>query len=219
MICMRFRDRREAGKRLAEELKDVAGEAVVVAGLPRGGVPVAFEVAERLRAPLDVLLVRKLGLPSEPELAAGAIGEGGIRILDQHVGSLHRPGAALELVEERERRELERQGRLFRAGHDPLPLAGRIVIVVDDGIATGSTARAACGVARARGAGSIVLAAPVAPRSALTELAGVADRVVVSETPADFFAIGDFYEDFGQTTDEEVIALLEEARRRGPGRP
>jgi putative phosphoribosyl transferase len=197
---------------LADRLEHFRGEDVVVLGLPRGGVPVAFEVARALGAPLDVIVVRKLGLPFQPELAMGAIGEGGVRIVDRALVRLARVSdEELAAVEASERAELDRRARRFRGHRAPAPLAGRTVIVVDDGVATGSTARAACQVARARGAARVVLAVPVAPPDSITELSAVADEVVCLETHALFLAIGRFYADFSQTPDEEVLDLLERA--------
>jgi putative phosphoribosyl transferase len=175
---------------------------------------VAFEVAHALGAPLDVILVRKLGVPSQPELGMGAIGEGGIRVVNADVVQVAGVSTAdLDDVEASERRELDRRATLYRGNRPPTSVAGRTAVVVDDGIATGSTARAACQVARAMGARRVILATPVAPRSTVQELASVADEVVCVEMPAHFFAIGQFYDDFSQTTDEEVVTLL--ARGRG----
>jgi putative phosphoribosyl transferase len=211
-----FRNRREAGRALAAALDDLRGAPdVLVVGLPRGGVPVADEVAVGLSAPLDVIVVRKLGLPVQPELAMGAIGEGGVRVINQDVVALARisPGA-IDTVERRERAELERRAERFRAGGRRHPLAGRTVVIVDDGIATGSTARAACQVAGAAGARRIVLAVPVAPGDWVARLEDVADELVAVETPAGFSAVGQFYVDFSATTDEEVVEILERAARR-----
>jgi putative phosphoribosyl transferase len=213
---MAFADRVDAGRRLAAALGHLAGGDVVVLGLPRGGVPVAAEVAAALRAPLDVILVRKLGVPWQPELAMGAIGEGGARVVDDMV--VRAAGVdedALRRVEQREREELERRARRYRPDGRGLDLAGRTVVVVDDGIATGSTARAACEVVRALGAGRVVLATPVAPPDWRARLADVADELVAVEEPSPFHAIGQFYDDFTQTSDEVVIDLL--ARRGAPG--
>lgn len=211
---MRFVDRVDAGQRLAVRLGYLRGQDLVVLGLPRGGVPVALEVAEALDAPLDVILVRKLGVPFQPELAMGAIGEGGVRVLNAEVLRLADVSAAeLAAVERRERAELERRALRFRGGQPPVPLGGRTVIIVDDGIATGSTAKAACEVARAQGAARIVLATAVAPPDWTARLAGAADEFVCVATPDPFFGVGQFYRDFSQTTDDEVIRCLDRARQ------
>ncbi len=208
-----FEDRFDAGRQLAARLDVLRGEETVVLGLPRGGVPVAFEVARALGAPLDVIIVRKLGVPFQPELGMGAIGEGNVRVLDEEV--IQRAGvteAEVAAVEARERTELERRARRFRDDHPAVPLLGRTAVVVDDGIATGSTARAACQVARAQGAAKVVLAVPVAPRGWESRIGSDADELISLATPEPFFAIGQFYDDFSQTTDEEVIECLERAR-------
>jgi putative phosphoribosyl transferase len=206
-------DRADAGRRLAERLGPLRGEDLVVLGLPRGGVPVAAEVARALGAPLDVIVVRKVGVPSQPELAMGALGEDGVRVVNEDVVRVARVGEAQwRMAEDHERSELERRVRRFRQGRPRVPLAGRTVAVVDDGIATGSTAQAACQVARASGAACVVLAVPVAPSRSIPELHAVADDVVVVEAPEDFHAVGQWYEDFSQTTDDEVAALLDQAR-------
>jgi len=204
-----FADRAQAGRRLASCLQHLRGQPVVVLGLPRGGVPVAFEVAAALGAPLDVIVVRKLGLPSQPELAMGAIGEDGVRVVDRDL--MRRAGVSereLEVVEARERAELERRALRFRGDRARVPLTGRVAVVVDDGIATGATARAACQVAREHGAARVVLAVPVAPLGWSERMAGAADEYVAAETPKDFFAVGQFYDDFSQTTYDEVVACL-----------
>ncbi|SFY51505.1 phosphoribosyltransferase family protein [Streptomyces sp. F-1] len=210
---MRFANRLEAGRRLGRRLEYLRGQDVVVLGLPRGGVPVAAAVAEALDAPLDVCLVRKLGVPYQPELAMGAIGEDGVRVLNPDV--LRVTGVSdeeLARVEERERRALaERAGR-YRGEGTLASVAGRTAVVVDDGVATGSTARVACRVARARGAARIVLAVPVAPRDFARRLGGDADELVCLETPWDFAAVGQFYDDFAQTEDDEVTACLRRHR-------
>lgn len=209
---MLFADRGDAGRRLAPKLAHLRGEALVVLGLPRGGVPVALEVARALGAPLDVIVVRKLGVPFQPELGMGAIGEGGVRVLNGEV--VQAAGVSAEeiaAVEARERAELERRVRRLRGGRPRQPLAGRVAVVVDDGIATGSTARAACQVARAQGAARIVLAVPVAPPGWEERIGADADELVCVATPGMFFAIGQFYDDFLQTTDEEVISCLQRA--------
>ncbi len=211
-----FEDRFDAGRQLAARLDVLRGEETVVLGLPRGGVPVAFEVARALGAPLDVIIVRKLGVPFQPELGMGAIGEGNVRVLDEEV--IQRAGvteAEVAAVEARERTELERRARRFRDDHPAVPLLGRTAVVVDDGIATGSTARAACQVARAQGAAKVVLAVPVAPRGWESRVGSDADELISLATPEPFFAIGQFYDDFSQTTDEEVIECLERARAGG----
>jgi putative phosphoribosyl transferase len=210
---MRFRDRSDAGRQLASRLLPLRGEDAVVLGLPRGGVAVAAEVARALGAPLDVILVRKLGVPVQPELGMGAIGEGDARVINTDV--VRYAGVSetdITAVERRERSELERRIKRFRGDAPREPLAGRIAVLVDDGIATGSTARAACQVARAQGAARVVLAVPVAPSSAEAALAGDADELVCLEKPQRFLAIGEWYEDFSQTRDEEVVSLLRAAR-------
>lgn len=214
---MVFIDRADAGRRLAVRLQHLRGDSVVVLGLPRGGVPVAYEVAKALDAPLDVIVVRKLGVPFQPELGMGAIGEDGVRIINDEVIRL--AGVSdreLAEVEARERAELERRAQRFRGDRPPAALEGRTVVVVDDGIATGSTARAACQVARARGAAHVVLAVPVAPADWEVQLGVDADDFVCLDTPELFFAVGQFYADFSQTSDEEVIACLERATHRTP---
>jgi len=212
---MRFHDRSDAGRQLASRLLPLRGEDVVVLGLPRGGVAVAAEVARALSAPLDVILVRKLGVPVQPELGMGAIGEGDARVINADVVRYAGVSEAeITAVERRERFELERRIKRFRGDTPREPLAGRIAVLVDDGIATGSTARAACQVARAQGAARVVLAVPVAPPSSEAALAGDADELVCLETPHRFLAIGEWYEDFSQTRDEEVVSLLRAARAR-----
>ena len=212
---MPFVDRADAGRRLAKRLRHLRGEDAVVVGLPRGGVPVALHVALALEAPLDVIVVRKLGLPFHRELAMGAIGEGGVRILNEEVvGAAGVSAAHIADVEQRERAELDRRVRRFRQGRPPAAVAGRTVVVVDDGIATGSTARAACQVARAQGAAKVVLAVPVAPPGWTHRIGDAADECVALETPPGFAAIGQFYADFSETSDDEVVACLELAARR-----
>jgi putative phosphoribosyl transferase len=212
---MAFKNREDAGRRLAKRLAAWHDEDVVVLGLPRGGVPVAYEVALALGAPLDVIIVRKLGVPVQPELGMGALGEDGVRVLNSDVIELARIGEhELEAVEHRERAEVTRRSQQFRGDRPRILLEGRVVVIIDDGIATGSTARAACAVARAHGARRVVLATPVAPPSAAQELRSAADEVVVLETPQHFFAIGEWYDDFSQTPDREVTDLLERAAGR-----
>ena len=206
---MPYRDRVDAGQRLARALLTLRNEHPVVLGLPRGGVPVAAEVAQALGAPLDVIVVRKLGLPGHSELAMGAIGEGGVRIVNDDVVRAARVDAAtLAGVEQTERTELERRARRFRGDREPLPLVGRTAVIVDDGIATGSTARAACQVARALGAARVVLAVPVGAASAVRQLRADADDVLCLKTPPGFRAVGEWYDDFQPTPDDDVSALL-----------
>jgi putative phosphoribosyl transferase len=211
-MAMGFRDRADAGRRLAEELADLKGKDVVILGLPRGGVPVAFEVAQALDAPLDIIVVRKLGLPYQPELAMGAIGEGGVRVVNEAVVEMTRVDEQeFAAVERRERAQLERRAEEFRRGRERAPLEGRVAVVVDDGLATGSTARAACEVARASGAARVLLAVPVAPRASVSELAAVADEVVCLEMPEPFYAVGQWYRDFSAVSDRDVTTLLHRA--------
>jgi putative phosphoribosyl transferase len=218
---MQFPDRADAGRRLAAALAVLRDERPVVLALPRGGVPVAYEVALALDAPLDVILVRKLGVPWQPELAMGAIGEGSVRVLNDDVLRTARVSERdIAAVEAREREELDRRVRTFRGGRAMTPVEGRTVIVVDDGIATGSTAYAALQVVRAAGARRVVLAAPVAPPSTVQWFldVGAADDVVVVEQPARMWAIGAWYENFSQTTDAEVVELLDRAAQAGDSR-
>lgn len=210
-----FANRADAGRRLARRLAEVPIEQPVVLGLPRGGVPVAYEIADALGAPLDVIVVRKLGVPFQPELAMGAIGEGDVRIVNNEVVRAAGVRASdFASVEARERDELVRRASRFRGRRDRVALAGRTALIVDDGIATGSTVRAACEVARAQGAARVIVAAPIAPPGTVASLHTVADDVIVLESPASFAAIGQFYNDFTQTTDEEVVRLLDEASAR-----
>jgi putative phosphoribosyl transferase len=205
-----FRDRAEAGRILARGLAEYAGrEDVLVLGLPRGGVLVAAEVARVLGAPLDVLVVRKLGAPGQEELAIGAIGEGGVRVLNERlVQDLGLSREVIERIAADEERELKRRVAAYRGGHAALEVDGKTVIVVDDGVATGATMRAGAQTLRALGAARIIAAAPVGAADSVAALEEDADEVVVLETPAWFSAVGQWYEDFGQTTDEEVRALL-----------
>ncbi|MFV6029414.1 phosphoribosyltransferase family protein [Streptomyces sp. NPDC056264] len=210
---MFFSDRTDAGRQLAARLGHLKGHDVVVLGLPRGGVPVAAEVADALDAPLDICLVRKLGVPQQPELAMGALGEGGVRVVNERV--LHEAGVGardLAAVEEREHAVLDQRARRYRGSRPSVPLEGRTVLVVDDGLATGATALAACRVVRARGAARIVLAVPVAPRGWTARLGGEADETVSVHAPEVFSAIGQFYRDFTQTPDAEVVACLDRIR-------
>lgn len=209
-----FADRTDAGRRLASAVRAVApGPDAVVLGLPRGGVLVAAAVAAALAAPLDVLVVRKLGAPGQPELAVGAIGEDGVLLVDVPTAdAVGVDAATLAAVETRERTELLRRTAALRAVRPAVPLTGRTAIVVDDGLATGSTARAACRVARARGAARIVLAVPVAPAATVAAFDD-ADQVVCLATPRPFGAVGVHYRDFTQTSEAEVLAVLDAANR------
>ena len=205
----RFADRADAGRRLARALDRYRDQDVLVLGLPRGGVPVAYQVASVLAAPLDVLVVRKLGVPYQPELAFGAIGEGGVEVLNdavlRHTGLSPNDIAAVETEQRAERR---RRVDRYRSGHPGRDPRGRTVLIVDDGFATGATARAAALVARARGAGTVVLAAPIGAADTIAGLRDVADEVVCLVVPRDFTAVGQGYGDFAQTSDDEVCALL-----------
>ncbi|MGW4378317.1 phosphoribosyltransferase family protein [Kitasatospora sp. NPDC004531] len=211
---MYFTDRTDAGRRLAAALAKTPETDPVVVALPRGGVPVAVEVAAALGAPLDVCVIRKVGVPGQPEVAMGAVGEDGARVVNQTV--VDAAGVTPEqfaAVEAHERAELARRAAAYREGRTPEPLAGRTVLVVDDGVATGSTALAACRLVRARGAARVVLAVPVAPDDWTSRLAGAADAFVAVHTPASFFAVGEFYRDFRQVEDAEVLDALERAGR------
>jgi predicted phosphoribosyltransferase len=201
-----FADRHDAGRRLAAALGHLAQEDPVVVGLPRGGVVVAAEVADALGAPLDVIVVRKLGAPGRPEFAIGALGEGGVRVLTPLAAEVSPD--VLERIVAAEEAELDRRAAVYRAGRDPVPLTGRTVVIVDDGVATGATAGAACRVAKALGARRIVLAVPVAPRGWERTIGDAADEYVAVETPRAMWAVGRFYDDFGQTSDDEVVAAL-----------
>jgi putative phosphoribosyl transferase len=208
---VRFLDRRDAGRQLAPQLEEyVTDPSVLVLGLPRGGVPVAYEVALALRAPLDVFVVRKLGVLGHRELAMGAIASGGLRVINLDViEALGILPAEVESVAASELLELERQQRIYR-GITPIPeLSGRTIIVVDDGLATGSTMRAAVGALRQSNAGRIIVAVPVAAAETLRKLREEADGVVCLTSPPDFHAVSNWYEDFSQTSDEEVRKLLE----------
>lgn len=208
-----FRDRREAGRMLGDLVRlSVADVGALVLGLPRGGVPVAFEVARALRVELDIFLVRKIGMPGEEELALGAIASGGIRVLNQDlVRYLRVPAEAIEEIAGREQTELERRERAFRGGRPPISVTGRAVVLVDDGLATGASMQAAIRAVRPLGAKSVVVAVPVAARSTCREFRSRADLVICAATPDPFGSVGAWYEDFSQTTDEEVHSLLREA--------
>ena len=214
----RFRDRRDAGRALAASLGRFAHRPDVrVLGLPRGGVPVAYEVARALGAPLDVLLVRKLGVPGHEELAMGAIATGGAQVIDGEIVRACGVGRSeLEAIVRRVREEGSRREALFRPRRGPPDVRGKTVLVVDDGLATGSTMRAAVQALRQLGAGSVVAAAPVSSEEACALLRAEADEVACGMTPPTFLSVGGFYEDFGQTSDDEVLAYLELARRTLP---
>lgn len=210
-----FADRREAGRELASHLDRYRDRHdVVVLGLPRGGVPVAFEVAAALDAPLDVFVVRKLGMPGHPEFAIGAIASGGIRVLSEDVvRSYAVPDSVVEMITRDELVELERREREYRHGRPIANLRGAVAILVDDGLATGSTMRAAVQAVRGHNPARVVVAAPVGSLDACSQLAGVADETVCARTPPDFSAVGQWFRDFSQTSDDEVRDLL---RRRPP---
>lgn len=208
-----FLDRADAGRRLAEALSGRFTGALVVLGIPRGGVIVAAAVARALRAPLDVVVPRKIGAPRNPELAIGAIAPG-VQVWDHHL--IRRLGVPAEYLRgevQKQEAEIERRSTSYRAGHEPVALAGKEVVIVDDGIATGATAVAAVRWTRLHGAERVVLAVPVAPPDAVERLGKEADEVVVLETPWDFRAVGEWYETFGQTTDEEVVRAMADAAR------
>jgi putative phosphoribosyl transferase len=213
-----FFDRTEAGQFLAENLSAYADrEDVIVLALPRGGVPVAAEVAKRLNAPLDVFVVRKLGLPGHPELAMGAIATGGVRVFNgEVVNALRIPDEVIDAVSADELIELQRREKAYRAGRPPLDVEGKTVIVVDDGIATGSTMLAAVSALRQLNATRIVVAAPVIAASAHREMQRATDEVTTVMIPERFYAVGQWYEDFSQTTDEEVRDLLAQAAHVHP---
>jgi predicted phosphoribosyltransferase len=206
-----FRDRHEAGQRLAARLVQYRNRPdVLVMAIPRGGVPVAYEVAAALAAPLDVVVVRKLGLPAQPELAMGAIASGGVRVLNPDVvQALRIPDRIIDSVAAQETAELERRERTYRGTSPCVDPSGLTVILVDDGLATGSSMRAAIAGLRVRRAASVVVAVPVGPRSTCREIASLADVFVCPYQPASFEAVGQWYKDFAQTTDEEVRQLLE----------
>lgn len=207
---MLFRDRVDAGRQLAARLTEFAGRPdVVVLGLPRGGIPVAHEVATRLGVPLDVFLVRKLGVPGQSELAMGAIASGGIEVLNREmIRDLGIPQALVEQVVVRERFELERRDALYRAGRAGAIVEGRTVLLVDDGLATGSTMEAGIAALRHLSPARVVVAVPVGARETCERLRSIVDQVVCVSTPVPFEAVGAWYQEFSQTTDEEVIRLL-----------
>jgi putative phosphoribosyl transferase len=214
MRMARYRDRSEAGRRLAAELaRYTSRDDVIVLALPRGGVPVAYEVAKALHVPMDVFVVRKLGLPGYEELAMGAIASGGVRLINEDVvRAYHIPPAAIDAITAREQAELERRERLYR-GERPFPdLRGKTVILVDDGLATGSTMRVAVEALRREGPARIVVAVPVSAPETCDAFRDIADEVVCAITPEPFHAVGLWYQDFTQTTDAEVHDLLARAQ-------
>jgi putative phosphoribosyl transferase len=209
----RFQDRRDAGRMLAGKLSEYAGRSdVLVLALPRGGVPVAYEVARALAAPLDIVLVRKLGVPGQEELAMGALASGDVLVLNDDVVSALEIGPdVVEAVAERERRELERREAAYRGGRRPVDVGDRVVILIDDGLATGATMRAAAVALRQRGPRRLVIAVPTASVATSRALAAEVDEIVCAMTPEPFHAVGLWYEDFSQTTDDEVRELLSRA--------
>jgi putative phosphoribosyl transferase len=212
LAMVRFDDRADAGRRLAAELEGLRDAAPVVLGLPRGGVPVGYAVAERLGAPLGVIVVRKLGVPNWPELAMGAIGENGVRVVDADL--VAREGvteAELELVERRERAVLSSYVARFCGVRERVDVQGRVAVVVDDGMATGLTARAACQVVRQLGAARVIMAVPVAPAETVAHF-DAADSVICLQAPRVFFAVGEYYRHFWPTSDDQVVRLLDAAR-------
>lgn len=212
---MTLADRRSAGERLGRAVAHLDPRDPVVLGLPRGGVPVAYEVARVLDCPLDVLVVRKVGVPFQPELAMGSVGEGGAVVRNEEVISMAGVDEdAFDRVLRSELEELDRRVKMYRSEASPVELSGHTVIVVDDGLATGSTARAALRVLQERDAAEVWLAVPVAPADTAEEMESIADRVIVLESPRPFGAVGAWYRDFSQTADDEVRALLSESRLR-----
>lgn len=208
-----FRDRRDAGRQLAQRLQNYLDEDVVVIGLPRGGVEVAFEIARSLNAPLDVIVSRKLGAPDQPELGIGAVAQGGIMLMDEYlVGRLGVGEHEIQAIVEREREEMRRRAIEYRGSENLPEMKGKTVVIVDDGLATGVTSRAAILAARSGGPRRIILAVPVCAPETAAELTGDVDTLVCLHNPDRFIAVGFWYQNFGQTTDAQVIELLEESR-------
>ena len=215
-----FANRVDAGKRLASELRNLIGKNAIVLAIPRGGVVVGYEIAKALNLPLDVIIPRKIGAPDNPELAIGAMTEDGTIILDQDLVSYIRVSEDYVREEsERQKKEIERRLKLYRGNESYPNLQGKDVIIVDDGIATGSTMKAALASVKNRGAKTVTIAVPVGPPSTIKELKKQAEEVVCPYTPEYFQAIGQFYVDFDQTTDEEVIQLLKRSRNKNPAKP
>ena len=211
---MIFKNRTEAGKQLAKSLTPIKDQDLVILGLPRGGVPVAYEVAKRMKKPLDVLIVRKLGVPWQPELAFGAIGEGEVLYLnDSVIKDLAISKKDQEEVIAVQRSEILKRQIRFRGEGGPLDIKEKVAVIVDDGIATGATAMAACEVAARLGASQVIIAAPVATQESIAKLSEVTTANYILETPSDFYAVGQWYEDFSTVTDEEVISILDRYRR------
>jgi putative phosphoribosyl transferase len=212
-----FADRRDAGRALATELRGYTGRSdLLILALPRGGVPVGYEIAEALGAPLDLFLVRKLGTPGHEELAMGAIASGGVRVLNDDVIQWYGiPAASIDAVAEREQRELERRELAYREGRQPTPIGGRVVVLVDDGLATGSTMRAAVTAVRQHEPVKIIVAVPVGSLDTCREFSAIADEIICARTPQPFSAVGQWYRDFSQTSDEEVRELLRDHARPG----
>lgn len=208
-----FEDRRAAGRALVPELRRCDLDNPIILGLPRGGVPLAYEIAVALRAPLDTIVVRKLGVPSHPELAFGAIASGGVRVINSDVVEtvFGLDDETIEQIAGREMQELRRREQAYRLERPYPELAGKDVVLVDDGLATGATMRAAAEAVKTKSPSSVIVAVPVGSASAVAKVAAVVDRVVCLETPASFYAVGQFYADFRQTSDEEVRELLREA--------
>jgi putative phosphoribosyl transferase len=215
---MIYRDRRDAGKHLAELLSHYANrDDVLLLALPRGGVPVAYEVAKALKAPLDIFLVRKLGVPGYSELAMGAIASGGVRVLNEDVVDyLGIPPEVIDVIAANELKELERRERAYRGDRPEPDVKGKTVILVDDGLATGSTMRAAVSALRQQNPARIIVAVPVSAPQTCNEYRMGVDEIICARTPQPFLGVGQWYEDFSQTTDEEVRELLENARRAIP---
>jgi putative phosphoribosyl transferase len=215
---MKFRNREQAGQLLADKLMAYANRTdVLILALPRGGVPVAFEVAQALNAPLDIFVVRKLGLPGHEELAMGALASGNVRVLnDDVVNRMHIPEKVINAVAAQEQRELERRERLYRNDRPPFSVQGRTVILIDDGLATGSTMRAAVAALRRQNPAALVVAVPVAAPETCQEFKSEVDEIICAYTPEPFYAVGLWYEDFSQTGDDEVRDLLARAAPASP---